>query len=154
MFFFSLLTLSIHDEGYSINKSCALNLISMFLLKKDNILPVITPPVSFVSATYLCYLNHIIYLCSFNIVRVLFNSVFNSTIMIYSNVCYIYNDRPSSSQNIHWLYIYIYYIPQQWHFILNSYVTFMFKYFLSVNMFSFLFRYTIRFIYRDSNNYQ
>jgi hypothetical protein len=46
----------------------------MFLLKKDKILPIITPPVSFVNATYLCYLNQMIYLCSINIVRVLFNS--------------------------------------------------------------------------------
>jgi hypothetical protein len=36
------LSLSTHDEGYSINMSCALNLISMFLLKKKTILPVIT----------------------------------------------------------------------------------------------------------------
>jgi hypothetical protein len=46
--------------------------------------------------------------------------IFSNTIIFHSNVCYIYNERPSSSQ-----YIYIYYIPQQWHFIFNSCVIFM-----------------------------
>jgi hypothetical protein len=40
----------------------------------------------------------------------LFNSGFSNTILFYSNVCYIYNERPSSSQKVHWLYTYIYYI--------------------------------------------
>ena len=100
--FFSLLTLSIHDEGYFINMSCALNLIFMFLSKKKN-LTCNHPPVNFVNAIYQCYLNQIICLCTINIGSALFNSVFSNTIIFYSNVCYIYNERPSSSQ-----YIYFY----------------------------------------------
>ena len=77
----------------------------------------------------LCLGDLIICLCTINIGSALFNSVFSNTIIIYSNVCYIYNERPSSSQNVHWLYIYIYtyYIPQEWHFIFNSCVICMFK---------------------------
>jgi hypothetical protein len=55
-----------------------------------------------------CYLNQMICLYTINIGSALFNSVFSNTIIIYSNVCYIYNERPSSSQNVHWLYISIY----------------------------------------------
>ena len=66
------------------------------------------PPVNFANAIYQCYLNQIICLCTINIGIALFNSVFSNTILLYSNVCYIYNERPSSSQNVHWLYIYIY----------------------------------------------
>ena len=44
-------------------------------------------------------------LCTIIIGSALFNSVFSNTIIFYSKVCYIYNERPCSSQNI---YIYIY----------------------------------------------
>ena len=99
--FFSLLTLSIHDEGYSINMSCALNLIFMILLRKEKNLTCNHPPVNFVNAIYQCYLNQIICLCTINIGSALLNSVFSNTIIFYSNVCYINDERPSSSQNVH-----------------------------------------------------
>jgi hypothetical protein len=63
------------------------------------------PPVNFVNAIYQCYLNQIICLCTINIGSALLNSVFSNTIIFYSNVCYINDERPSSSQNVHWLYI-------------------------------------------------
>ena len=55
-----------------------------------------------------CYLNQMICLYTINIGSALFNSVFSNTIIFYSNVCYIYNERPSPSHNVHWWYIYIY----------------------------------------------
>ena len=53
------------------------------------------PPVNFVNAIYQCYLSQIICLCTINIGSALFNSGFSNTIIFYSNVCYIYNERPT-----------------------------------------------------------
>jgi hypothetical protein len=67
-------------------------------------------PVNFVNAIYQCYLNQIICLCTINIGSALFNSVFSNTIIFYSSVCYICNERLSSSQK------HKYQIYCTWHF--------------------------------------
>ena len=64
------------------------------LIKEKKNLTCNHPPVNFVNAIYQCYLNKMICLCTINIGSALFNSVLSNTIIFYSNVCYIYNERP------------------------------------------------------------
>ena len=110
------------------HKRLVCTIFDIYVFTKERIILTYNhPPVNFVNAIYLFYVNQIICLCTINIGSVVYNSGLSNTIIFYSNVCYIYNDRQCSSENVHWLYIYIYYIPQQWHFIFNSCVIVMFK---------------------------
>jgi hypothetical protein len=140
---FSLLNLSIHDEGYSINRflhkhvMCTKFDIYVFIKERKNLTcnhpPIIYiyilrgawPLIIYVTNLWIKYYcvakntieqcttdvnsteaNHLILnnIGTINIGSALFNSVFSNAIIFYSKVCYIYNERPRSSQNIYILY--------------------------------------------------